>query len=328
MPTQLIWAPDTALPGFEAATLPFPDDDEGPVVATLVRRRAAAPAGRAVLYLHGFIDYFFQAHMAEAYNAQGYHFYALDLRKYGRSIRPHQTPNYCRDLHEYYPELDAAIEQITGPEGHSWLLLNGHSTGGLTGALYAHDGARRAQISALFLNSPFFDLNVARPTRVFGQLVTRIGRPLPKTPLGGAISPFYGQSIHKDHKGEWDFNTAWKPIAGFPAYAGWLRAITAGQRQLQAGLQIACPTLLMHSARSIVPKAWSDDLMRADIVLNVEHMRRFGPGLGRDITLVAIEGGMHDLTLSAAPVRAHVFGELFAWLGRTSQGDMRSLRSR
>ena len=56
------------------------------MVATLVRLRAAAPTRRAVLYLHGFVDYFFQTHLAEFFTERGYDFYALDLRKYGRSL--------------------------------------------------------------------------------------------------------------------------------------------------------------------------------------------------------------------------------------------------
>jgi alpha-beta hydrolase superfamily lysophospholipase len=38
--------------------------------------------------------------------------------------------------------------------------------------------------------------------------------------------------------------------------------------------------------------------------------------LDGDVATVAIEGGMHDLTLSPPPVRARVFAELFGWLGR------------
>ena len=33
-------------------------------MATLVRRRAPQPTGRAVLYVHGFVDYFFQCQCA------------------------------------------------------------------------------------------------------------------------------------------------------------------------------------------------------------------------------------------------------------------------
>ena len=268
-----------------------------------------------MLYLHGFVDYFFQAHMALAYNEHGYDFYALDLRRYGRSLRPHQRPNFCKDLREYYAEIDRALELIAAA-GHDWVLLNGHSTGGLTAALYAHEGARRAQISALFLNSPFLDLNISPLQRAQAALVVPLGAIAPTLNLGATLSPLYAQSIHKAHRGEWEFDLAWKPIAGHPTYAGWLRAIVAGQRRVQAGLGLTCPILLMHSARSHSGTVWDDGFTCADCVLDVEHMRRYGPGLGRDVTMVAIEGGLHDLVLSPPPVRERVFAELFAWLAR------------
>src|SRR5262245_25076136 len=106
-------------------------DDEGEVIATLVRRWADEPNGRAVLYLHGFSDYFFQTHLAEFYTERGFHFYALDLRKHGRSLLPHQTPNFCRDLTEYQPELDEALRLIRDVDGHDVVLVNAHSTGAL-----------------------------------------------------------------------------------------------------------------------------------------------------------------------------------------------------
>jgi hypothetical protein len=43
-------------------------------------------------------------------------------------------------------------------------------------------------------------------------------------------------------------------------------------------------------------------------------MARYGPGLGRDVTLVQIEGGLHDLTLSVPAVRQALFDELRRWL--------------
>src|SRR6185436_19925796 len=91
-----MWQPDRLLPGFEALEQPAPDDYDGRVVATLVRLPAGdAPRG-AVLYVHGYTDYFFQRHMALRFAAEGYAFYALDLRKHGRSLRAHQHPNFCK----------------------------------------------------------------------------------------------------------------------------------------------------------------------------------------------------------------------------------------
>ena len=47
--------------------------------------------------------------MARRYQEHGYRFYALDLRKYGRSWLPHQLPNSVRDLREYHADIDAAL---------------------------------------------------------------------------------------------------------------------------------------------------------------------------------------------------------------------------
>jgi alpha-beta hydrolase superfamily lysophospholipase len=306
------WAPDI-LAGYEATTLTLPSAYDGPCVATLVRRLPAGRTDRAVLYIHGFVDYFFQAHLGEAFTERGYAFYALDLRRYGRSIRPHQRPNTCRDLREYYAEIDRAIAIIRA-EHPGLLLLNGHSTGGLTSTLYAHEGARRNAIDALVLNSPFVDLNAGRALRAVGEVLTLIGSFAPNAATPSLLSPLYGESIHCDYRGEWSFDLLWKPLEGFPTDAGFARAVRLGQRRLQAGLAVACPVLLMHSARSYVGSAWSDAFTSADCVLNVEHMRRYGPGIGPTVKLVAINNGLHDLTLSATPVREQVFAELFTWL--------------
>ena len=317
MPQSLSWSSDV-LPGFMAATLQFPDDYEGRVIATLIKQPAAAPTKKAVLYVHGFIDYFFQAHLAEAYTEHGFDFYALDLRKYGRSLLPHQHPNFCKDVREYYADISAAIEIITEVEGHSFLLLNGHSTGGLTTPLYAHEGQYKERVNALFLNSPFLEFNVSGAMKQAGTVLGAVGKISPFLALKDAVSPLYPQSLHRDYHGEWAFNLAWKPIEGYPAFFGWLGAIQAAQRQVQAGLNIQCPILLMHSDESIYGKTWSEAFHTGDAVLNVEHMKRYGPGLGKNVKLVEIKDGLHDLTLSRRDSREQLFAELFAWLAGIS----------
>ena len=144
---------------YERRRIELAPDAEGEVVATLVSLRAPAPTKRAVLYVHGYVDYFFQTHLAEFFTARGYDFYALDLRKYGRSLLSHQTPNFCRDVTEYFPELDEAIRIIRDEDGHDTVLVNGHSTGGLITALWAHRVRGRGLLQGLFLNSPFLEFN-------------------------------------------------------------------------------------------------------------------------------------------------------------------------
>jgi alpha-beta hydrolase superfamily lysophospholipase len=306
---------DVLGPGYEAIELPLGTDEEGEVVATLVRRRGTDPSRRAVLYVHGFVDYFFQKHLADFYVERGFDFYALDLRKYGRSLRPHQTPNFVRSLSEYFTEIDEAVRIAREEDGHDVLLVNGHSTGGLVAALWADRVRGKGVLDGLFLNSPFLDINEPLPMRKLGAGLARaLGRRFPSAKLPAGVADAYVRSIHRDHDGEWEFDLEWKPLVGFPVRAAWLAAVRRGQLRLHAGLGIDVPVLVMTSTRSVRRKPGVADLSGADVILDVEQMARWAPRLGRHVTLVRIEGGMHDLVLSAKPVRDQVFGELSRWI--------------
>ena len=314
---------------YEQRLIDLGRDDEGPVVATLIRR-LAEPAGgpdstpaatapdssagrgrRAVLYVHGWADYFFQTHLADFYTGLGWDFYAIDLRKHGRSLLGHQTPNYCGRIDEYFPELDEASRIIRAD--HDVLLINAHSTGGLTTALWAHERRADGVLDGLFLNSPFFDFNLRWLLRRPG--VAAAGRLRPRRLIRIGSWPAYGQSLHSDYNGEWTYDLTWKPLGGFPVYAGWLRAIREGHQRLRAGLDIQVPVLVASSDASLRLRAWSQAAMAADLVLDVDHIARWAPALGRHVTLVRIAGGLHDLALSAPAVRQQLFSEVERWLG-------------
>jgi alpha-beta hydrolase superfamily lysophospholipase len=300
---------------YTCRTITLDDDAEGPVTATLVTRRADRPTGAAVLYVHGFVDYFFQTHLADFYSGLGIDFYALDLRKYGRSIRAHQTPNFCVDLHDYYAEIDEAVRIIRDEDGHDRLLVNGHSTGGLVTALWAHDHRADRRVDALFLNSPYLDLNAPPLLRtVVAPVAVRLGRRRPNADLHLNLPVVYGRSIHRDHDGEWDYDLAWKPLRAFPVRAGWLRAIRLGHARVHSGLDIEAPVLVACSTASYKKARWGDEARAADSVLDVDQIARWTPALGRHTTLVRIDGGLHDLTLSPAAVRAQLFEAVRTWL--------------
>ncbi len=307
--------PDILGAPYERQTIELGDDDEGPVVATLVRRTATQPGDRAVLYVHGYNDYFFQHHLADFYVARGFDFYALELRKYGRSLRPHQTPNYIASITDYFAELDEAARLIRDRDGHRRLLVNAHSTGGLVTALWAHRHRDESIVDAMFLNSPFFEFNLPPMTRhTAGAALAAVGRVRPYAKAPGGVADAYGQSIHTDHHGEWQFDQAWKPVAGFTPRLGWIAAIREAQARLHAGLDIAAPILVGCSLRSYKRTVWSELAQGADSVLDVDHIARWAPALGRHVTVVRFDGALHDLTLSVPPVRERVFAELSTWL--------------
>ncbi|MCB7135104.1 alpha/beta hydrolase [Cellulosimicrobium marinum] len=330
------WRPDVLGDDWQARDLALPDG----AVATLVRRARDAvghpgggtaddPAGPrpAVLYVHGFIDYFFQTHVADAFAARGYPFYAVDLRGYGRSVgrgsgapsRPDDDPNFVTDLAVYAQDLDAAARAVRA-EGHERLVVLGHSTGGLVASLWAD--ARPGLLDALVLNSPWFDLN--KPW-VFRGPVTwvldAVGRVAPRLVVGH-LDEHWARALHASTGGEWEFDLAWKPLEGFPVRAGFLRTVRRAHARVARGLHVDCPVLVLASARSGPAAGWHPELLTTDSVLDVGHITSRARGLGDDVAVVTVEGGAHDLALSPEPARSTYLTEVLDWLG-TAVSDSR-----
>lgn len=312
--TPPAYQPDILGAGYEQATLHFPDDYEGPVTATLVRKKAPQSAGKAVLYIHGFIDYFFQTEMAEQFNQHGFDFYALDLRKYGRSILPHQKYYNVRNLAEYDAEITRALE-IIGAEQHNAVLLCGHSTGGLTATLYAAHHPEHPLIKALWLNSPFYDFNMHPLKRAFAlPHLSRLGKVFPNLQLPSELNPWYTASIHKALKGEWQFNLDWKKEAYPKVRLSFISAVFEAQKEIHRGVKIDVPVLVMHSHQTKNPRKWGKAAQSSDVILSVKHIRKYAKKIRGDVTIAEIKNGLHDLVLSEKAARSSVYRQLFSWL--------------
>jgi alpha-beta hydrolase superfamily lysophospholipase len=298
---------------YAAETLELPPDSEGDVVATLVSRRAGSGSDRAVLHVHGFCDYFFQTVAADFWVSQGYDFYALDLRKYGRSLLPHQTPNFALDLEEYFPELARAHSLITERDGHRSVVLSGHSTGALIGSLWLASSG--AAVDAVCLNSPWLDLHGSFWLRTAGiRAIDQIGARRPFQQIPRNVSGLYGRSLHQQYGGEWDYDLSWKPVESWPVYAGWLRAIRRGHLRVHRGLHLSAPVLVLTSDRSVHPTEWEPAVDESDIVLDVNLMARWAFKLGSHVSVVQVPGALHDVTLSHQPARDRAFDEISRWL--------------
>ena len=315
VPAQVSYVPDILGNGFEQHTFVMPDDYHGRVTATLIRKLSPCNSGRAVLYVHGYNDYFFQSEMAQQFVDSCFNFYAVDLRKYGRSILPEQYPFEVRDLSEYFAEIDSAV-QVIREEGNREIVLMGHSTGGLITSLYCGCYREHLPVDALILNSPFLEWNFnAMYRNVLIPVVSWLGGMMPDRTLGDEKRPSaYGQSLLEAYHGEWTFNTDWKMLMTPGQRFSWVRAIDQGHAKVHKGLDIPCPVLLMHSDKSVYGDEWNDDFQRGDAVLNVEHIAKYGRMLGPDVTEVTVVYGLHDLVLSRPDVRRFAYAAMFAWL--------------
>jgi alpha-beta hydrolase superfamily lysophospholipase len=304
---------------FDIRYLSLKPDYDGEAKATLISSKLNQGSRKSVLYIHGFIDHFFHPHMANEFLGHGYDFFALELRKYGHSLLPHQHPNYCRKMEEYFEELEISLDIIKEKCKSTKIILVGHSTGGLLTSYYMNRGNKKNLVDAMVLNSPFLDLNESFPKKQLVPIVAGfISYLFPFAKQDEAISSIYALSLHSEYYGEWDFNLEWKPIKGFPAYFAWVKAITNAQYFLYRHSNISIPILLMYSDKSFKPKTFSTDAHKADTVLDVTHIAERGATLGNKVSKEVIKDGMHDLFLSPAPVRADAFKKMFEWLGQTN----------
>ena len=323
------WRPDVLGAPFEQLTLPLGEDEQGPVVATVVRSRARPPVLGGlfgdrrplhdvdVLYVHGWSDYFFQRSLAQYWTDRGADFYALDLRKYGRSLRPWQTPGYITDLTTYDEDIAAALTAMGRPVDGSpslrRLVLVGHSTGGLILSLWAADHAGAAV--AVILNSPWLEFQLSAVTRAaVAPMVGLQARLRPLDTLPQVDMGFYTRAQREVRDTPLDVNPEWRPEQTMAVHSGWLHAILAGHTRVAAGLHIDAPVCVLLSATSAVPTRWSEELTRADTVLVVDDIARASLRLGESVTVERIPGALHDIFLSRADARDIAYERLDRWV--------------
>lgn len=350
-----LWHEDVLGRGFEVLELPLIPDDEGSVSATLVRHTAAAglpaaaqPAGRllpalrsffrrprragrpavtgagappqVVLYLHGWADYFLQTELAAQLGANGFHFYALDLRKFGRSLRDWQTPGYTTDLAVYAEDIAAALDAIrtdvalrTGRPDTPTVHILAHSFGGLVAALWADRNP--GVLGSLILNAPWLELQGSSLIRnIAMHLVEPLARTDPRRPFLLPSMPGYWESVSDQAHGEWPIDPLWRPAASFPIRAGWAKAVLAGHATVARRLGIQEPVLVMLSGRTRIQGEWSEELMEVDAVIDVEETARRTLGLGRRASVFRYPGAIHDIFLSRRAVRQVAYEDLLRWL--------------
>ena len=312
--TQAQYVHDILGGAYQKRTIEMGNDDEGRVICTLVRQLPQPGCRQAILYLHGYNDYFFQSQLGDSAQAHGYNFYALDLRKYGRSLLPHQDAFYCQSLQEYFADIDTALH-IIQEEGHRDIYLIGHSTGGLIISYYMKHHPE-APVRGVALNSPFLDWNFGwAMENILIPAVSATGRLFPELTVQGENTSSYARSLLKVFKGEWMFNTDWKMPNGHPKRAGWIRAIHEAQNYVQKNANIPCPILVLSSDRSYPESAaWHDEYLTSDIVLDVNDIQHYGARLGEKVVCRQIPCGMHDLILSRKEARDETYRVIFEFL--------------
>ncbi|MGO5374473.1 alpha/beta hydrolase [Bifidobacterium thermophilum] len=325
------WKPDSVLEGYQQATVHLGEDAEGEIVATFVRKDPSkltlqerwrrwhfSVRGHrlAIMYVHGWNDYFYRRHASEYWESLGIPFYAVDLRKFGRSYRPYQTPGYIEDLHEYRLEFNALRDQIVKEQGKDVrILMIAHSQGGLSASLWVN-AEHPHHVEALALNSPWLELQGNRMFRLLSTPVVQMYRLRSgKTVMPMRDPGFYARCIKRSTGGEWDYlDHPLNPGVEFLTRAGWMQAIYNGQDEIAKNLDIQIPVLVCTSDKSMMLQStWDEGMREADSVLDITAIRQAALHLGDVVALATIRGGLHDLSMSKPDARRKYFRIVTMW---------------
>lgn len=314
--TDTSWHPDI-LEGYEARYVNQGEAFDGPCRSTIVRKFCPKKTRKAYLYVHGFNDYFFQKEMGERFVDSGYNFYAVDLRRYGRSWEPWQYPFNVRKQTEYFADIDSALAQIRR-DGNTDITLSGHSTGGLTVAYYAAMKGGLSGINRVVTDSPFLEWNFSPFMRnVAAPLIGAISKIIPNGKVKQGHCDGYAYSLLKEYDGEWTYNTDWKMIYSPPVTYSWVGAINHAQSELmKKASHITVPILVMHSSRKIDGCNYTPEFKTGDAVLDPAMLQKRGEKLGKVREVCTIDSGIHDLILSELPHREAAYDTIFSFIRR------------
>jgi alpha-beta hydrolase superfamily lysophospholipase len=145
-------------------------------------------------------------------------------------------------------------------------------------------------------------------------VIDAIGHSRPTSVLRLPDSGLYWRVIHSSHGGEWDYDLTLKSSPSPPIRVGWLRAILLGHQRVAAGLDLACPVLVMCSTATDFSRRWHEGLRTVDSVLDVEQIVQRATRLGRLVTILRVDQGLHDVMLSAPAVRELAIQDMMRWV--------------
>lgn len=312
--TDTSWHADI-LPGYEARYVNQGEAFDGPCRSTIVRKLCPKSSRRAFLYVHGFNDYFFQSEMGERFVDSGFNFYAVDLRRYGRSKEPWQYPFNIRKQEEYFADIDSALAQIR-KDGNTDITLGGHSTGGLTVAFMGAMKGDKVGVDRIVTDSPFLAWNFSPFMRKIAiPVVGFFGQIFKNGKIKQGHCDGYAYSLLKQYDGEWTYNTDWKMIYSPPVTMSWIHAISSAQgRTLRKAKNIKVPILVMHSSRKIDGCNYTPEFKTGDAVLDPAQIQERGMKLGSVRQVCAIDSGIHDLILSELPHREAAYDTIFHFI--------------
>ena len=254
----------------------------------------------AILWIHGFNDYYFHFHIGEELLNEGYNMYTITLPNYPQKNVDRKYLFYIDDLKKYFSYIDQFIEFIRA-RGINIIVLYGHSTGGLISTAYLHEGKKAHHIDKLILNAPFFDFHDSNIMEIIiKNVLTNIGKILPKFVIREGKNQLSSPEKYKDILSRYYFDQNRKITYPNHTFAGWINAVATYHQKIQKKqIKLDIPILVLMSSTS---KNTCKGEQNGDCVLDVTEIKKYSRNLGKHVIIKEYNGAIHDVLLSKSTV--------------------------
>lgn len=251
---------------------------------------------KAVVWIHGFNDYYHHFHVGEFLLHEGYNVYTITLPRYPQDGVDRRYLFYIDDITKYFSYIDEYIEFINQRNIHH-IVLYGHSTGGLVSTAYLHEGKNRNKVSKLILNAPFFDFYDSDLKEfMLESIISSIAKVVPRFVVRQGKNELYSPDYYKGILSRYFFEQNKKLTYPSHVFAGWVRAVSIYHKKIQKNqIKVKVPVLVLTSSTSM--KGCSGE-QNGDCVLDVNETKKFAKNIGENVTIQEYSGAIHDVLLS------------------------------
>lgn len=267
---------------------------------------------KALIWIPGYNDYYYNFYVGEKFLKNGYDIYALHFRRYMQENL--DDIFYCDNLKEYIQDIDNIFPKIS-KKNYNQIVLYGHSMGGLVASIYCKEGKYKDKISHLILNSPFFDFKLNFLEKfILYYVVYFIAYFFPKKlirPIDINKKNYLSLNIKK----RFYLNDKYKLNILSPIYMSWIKTIIDYQSKIKYNnLNLDIPIIILYCNKSTF---FTNSNQTGDDTLNVEDINKYSNNLGKNIKKYQFNNAIHDIFSSTIDIVNEALEITFNWLNST-----------
>ena len=251
----------------------------------------------ALIWIHGYNDYYFHFHVGNELLKNGYDVYAITLRNFGKIAKDRRYIHYVKSWNSYFEDINNSLQWITKNKKHKKFVLYGHSTGGLISTIYMNEGKYKNIFNGLILNSPFFDFYGSDLEEfMIKYIFYYIAYIFPTFVASSGSNKIYKVPFYKNMLKRYHFNQNYKLTYPSHVFVSYLQNAAYQQNRIQNNkINISKPILVLHSEKST---RWPECNDNTDCVLDVNEIKKYSKLIGNNVKLQSLNGAIHDVLLS------------------------------